>query len=384
MAGSGVEVGVAAVAEDDVPVDLAERGAANDEAAGVLGEVDVGGDRVAVLGSQRIGIEDQKRRDGGFAGKKEEGIDGGLVLDAVAGMIPGDMAGSFEAEALEAGVFGIPLVFGMPLVVADVRDLDEPDLRGKVRGVVLVDVVEGEGMALAGDFEPGSGSGAGLRLGLVRRAENAGVEACAGQGLCSAFDDLAERGPLVVEAGGGVHAANAVKAAGELVVGVYGADAGAFADVLGDAAHGEESVFVVAGIAGVESLAGSAVVDGEDTDVGVVELAGDANAEFGVNDVAGVEEIDGRGEIIGVFEEKGAEFGEVDGVALVDRELGLVGFDLTEIGVNRGVDDDAVMQDGFGFAAGSALESARTPSGIVGVNREEFVHVLAQDIGIEL
>ena len=103
-----------------------------------------------------------------------------------------------------------------------------------------------------------------------------------------------------------------------------------------------------------------------------------------MDDIAGVEQVDGGGEVVGVFEEKGAELGKEDGIALVDGELGLVGFDLTEVGVDRGVEDDGVLEDGLGVAAGGAFELTGRKVGIVGVEREKSVLVLGESVGVEL
>ncbi len=61
--------------------------------------------------------------------------------------------------------------------------------------------------------------------------------------------------------------------------------------------------------------AGLAVVDGEEADVGVLDLACDAGAELGADDVARVQQSDGRGEVVGIFEKEGTQFGEVDGIS---------------------------------------------------------------------
>ena len=60
-------------------------------------------------------------------------------------------------------------------------------------------------------------------------------------------------------------------------------------------------------VARLEKLAGVAVIDGEDTDIGVTELAGEAHAVLGVHDIAGVDEVNGRGKVGRVFKEEGAQ-----------------------------------------------------------------------------
>ena len=109
---------------------------------------------------------------------------------------------------------------------------------------------------------------------------------------------------------------------------------------MGDAADIEASFVVVEGVAGRDGAARLTIVDGEEAEVGVASLAGDTKAPVGTDDAAGVEKRERSGEVVCVFEKEGAELGEVDRVALIDGELGLVAFDVAEIGIEGGVEDD--------------------------------------------
>src|SRR4051812_18513686 len=132
------------------------------------------------------------------------------------------------------------------------------------------------------------------------------------------------------------------------------------------------------GVAGRNSAAGLAIVNGEEAEVGAAGLAGDAKTPVGAGDVAGVEKSEGSSEVAGVLEEEGAEFGEIDGVALVDGELGLVAFDVAEIGVEGGVEDDGVAPDRFGFATGCGFGVAGAEAWIIGIELVEDVQVLPE------
>ena len=124
---------------------------------------------------------------------------------------------------------------------------------------------------------------------------------------------------------------------------------------------------VVERVAGLDGLAGLAVVDGEDANVGAAKLAGDARAKLGADDVAGVEQGERRGKVAGVLEEEGAKLGKVNGVTLVHGELWLVAFDVGEVGIDGGVEDDGVFEDGLDLAAGGGFGVAGGEEGVVGV-----------------
>ena len=118
-----------------------------------------------------------------------------------------------------------------------------------------------------------------------------------------------------------------------------------------------------------KAFAGCPVVDGEQADVGVIQLARDTDAELWVDDVAGVQQVDGRGEVVGVFEKEGPQLGEVHRVTLVHGELRLIGFHLAEVRVDGRVDDDGIVKDGLGFPAGGALEMTGAEVRVVGIQR---------------
>ncbi len=63
------------------------------------------------------------------------------------------------------------------------------------------------------------------------------------------------------------------------------------------------------------------------------DLSGQPKAELRVDDVSRVDEVDWRAEVVGILEKERSELGEIDGVALVDGELRLIRFHVTEVGI---------------------------------------------------
>ncbi len=226
--------------------------------------------------------------------------------------------------------------------------------------IVLIVVVQVEGVAGALQLESAGRAGAiGGRRAAVLVAHG------------GALHHLSPRRPVLVNARGKVDAADAVPALAELLVGVDGAEARSLAQILRDAADRDRGVLAVERIAGRDGLAGLAVVDGKQPDIGVVHLSRHADAVFGMHDVARVDQIDGRDEVVGILKKEGPQFGKVNGEALIDGELRLIGFDIAEVGVDGRVENDAVFQDQLGFAAVGAFKMTRTEVGVGGVDVDE-------------
>jgi hypothetical protein len=72
-------------------------------------------------------------------------------------------------------------------------------------------------------------------------------------------------------------------------------------------------------------------------EVPAAQLGGQLAAHDGVHDLPRVDELVGRGEQLDALEEEGPFLGEEDREALVDRDHAHVGFHLTEVGVDGGV-----------------------------------------------
>src|SRR5207249_4816367 len=104
------------------------------------------------------------------------------------------------------------------------------------------------------------------------------------------------------------------------------------------------------------------IIGDEEADIPRALLAGEAHAESWIGDSAGKQQLREAvytyvsvAEKICVFQEEGPFFREEDFEALVDGVLRFVGLDLSEVGIDGGVEDEAVMKDEFGIQACLAL-----------------------------
>ncbi len=189
---------------------------------------------------------------------------------------------------------------------------------------------------------------------------------------------------MFIHARGKVDSADAIPSAAELPVGVDGPDAEVPAEILRDAAHGERCPLAVERIFGRGRLAGIAIVDKERANVGIVDFPRHARAIGGVHDVARVDQVDGRGKIVCIFEEERAQFRKIDGVTLIHRELRLLRFHRTEVGIDGGVEHQALVENHLGFTARRAFEVSRTEVRIQRIEVDEGALVLRQHIGVQL
>lgn len=168
-----------------------------------------------------------------------------------------------------------------------------------------------------------------------------------------AGDGLASEDPVGVELEARIDGGDAVEASGEFAIGEEEADVGLLTEFALDAGDGDDGVLIKIGIGRGEGGAGGAIVNGEHAKIPAAELAGEAGAEFGVGDAAGEEEIFRSEKKAIIFEKKGAFFRELDLEALVDGDLGIVGFNLTEIRIEGDIEREAIVNDGFGIEAGA-------------------------------
>ena len=123
-----VVVHVAAANGLQVEVELRPGRAAPYKSAEVLSKVlEVCEPRV-IERTHGVGVLSDDRSDDDVARQQPEGIEGGVVKDAVALVIEGDVLVGFKAEALIEAVLGKPLVVGVSVVVAEVGGLDEAQL----------------------------------------------------------------------------------------------------------------------------------------------------------------------------------------------------------------------------------------------------------------
>src|SRR5689334_15960305 len=93
---------------------------------------------------------------------------------------------------------------------------------------------------------------------------------------------------------------------------------------------------------------GGAVVNAEEADLPVPYLAGKPQPILRIDDPAGEEQRFRGIKVIRVFQEERPLFWEEDFIALVGRDLRLVGFNLAEVGIDRRVQRERIVDYDFG------------------------------------
>ena len=154
-----------------------------------------------------------------------------------------------------------------------------------------------------------------------------------------------------------IDASDAVELArgGALPIGVESANAGLAENV---AAHARDrEIGANAGELTVvgHGQAGAAIVGGHQTQRVRAIFAREADSGRGIADAAREKQIQRRTEKIFVLQKEWAFFGKVNGIALVDRDLRILGLDLAEVRIRRHVDDEVIVNDELRVHAGLAL-----------------------------
>src|SRR5207244_2549451 len=90
------------------------------------------------------------------------------------------------------------------------------------------------------------------------------------------------------------------------------------------------------------------IIGRQHTDVPVADLSGNASANPGIHNPPGEEEVQRGTKKTGVFDKERTLFWEKNFVALVNGDLRIIRFNLTEIGIHRQIDGKCVFNDDFG------------------------------------
>ena len=90
----------------------------NRDAAKILSEVHVVGERVAVLRAEGVGVLSHLRRDDDLTWKQHVRGERGVVIEPVSLVIPAENLGTSEDEALDYFALGKPLVACAGLIVS--------------------------------------------------------------------------------------------------------------------------------------------------------------------------------------------------------------------------------------------------------------------------
>src|SRR4029077_16193559 len=190
--------------------------------------------------------------------------------------------------------------------------------------------------------------------------------------------------PILIELEVGVDAADAVVAARELTIRENCADGGLIENVAADPRDGKGGTLAAVGIGRRQYLAWRTVVAGHHADCPRAGFSSEPESVFRVGDAAREDQVDRCCEEVAVLEEEGPLLGEEDFEALVYRDLGLVGFDLTEIWIHRCVEHEAPGQDEFSVKANIRFESAAFEDRMVGVALVDVAEAAKEAIGNQL
>ena len=256
-------------------------------------------------------------------------IDAPVLLDAVVVQVPQKA----DVRGEDQHVFALGMVAAheelLYLAHVDARDISQ--LRMEALGAVdEVDVVEPVAVLVEKVEVVG-------RTAAVRAIEIARL----------AGHHLAGECPGVVELEPRVESRDAIVTAGKLAIGDQHAHV-RFAEVALHADHSDGGAPAGIRIVRIESRARRPVVDGQHSQVPVAQFSGDASAEFGVDDAARKEEILRRRKIAVVLQKEGTLLREDHLEALVHRDLRIVGFHLAEIGIERDVQRERVVNHRLG------------------------------------
>ena len=136
-------------------------------------------------------------------------------------------------------------------------------------------------------------------------------------------------------------------------------------------------------IVGGNSLSRASVIHAQDAHRPGAKLAGEPSAVLGLHDVVGVVQADGGLEVAAVFNEKRPYLREVGRKALI-RDGRIVDADLAEIGVDGGIEHQAVVQDELCIEPAIPLEMLVFEVRVGGVDGVYLPQVATQYIRFKL
>ena len=192
----------------------------------------------------------------------------------------------------------------------------------------------------------------------------AGTGAVERSGL--AGHSLRGKGPGGTEPQARIQCLDTVETAGELAVAQEQAGVGLRAELAEHVNHADVRAVSAGRIGGIQCGARGAIVDRQQAHAPAAQLAGEAAAELGVDDAAGKQERFRCHEVTVVLEKEGAFFRETNFEPLVDGHLRIVGFDLAEIGIERDIERERLVDYRFGVEAGASFGVALERGSAVG------------------
>src|SRR6476646_6334810 len=103
-----------------------------------------------------------------------------------------------------------------------------------------------------------------------------------------------------------------------------------------------------------------------------------------MSDTPGENQIDRRREEVAVLQKEGTLLGKEDFESLVDRDLGLIRFDLAEVGIHRCIEHKAPMQDEFSIQPNVGLERAALENRMVRITLVDISKAAKQSVRNQL
>ncbi len=206
-----------------------------------------------------------------------------------------------------------------------------------------------------------------VELKAGRVAAEASLPLAVGQGelvgiVCLRVEELERDRILLVEAEEAVGAGDVVGVAASHPPGIEDAERRHLPDILAQAEDAAEGVLGERGLhrtlVGREEEIGDPVLVGEESQGRAAGLAGQLRSPKRVGHGPGEDGLDRRQEEVGAFEEERPFLGVEQGETAVDLELGDVGFDLGEVGIGRGVEDEVGGDAPFSGDAGLGVDLA--------------------------
>src|SRR5882724_8759493 len=253
----------------------------------------------------------------------------------------------------DLAILGTPEIPAIRIVLADVNAIDESELSAEIRREIVV---------VRGKSEMPAGIGGIGPQGIPLLRADRWIARCERQAILSSVEILPRPGvyglnisdPVLGELEACIERSHAIAGVREIAAGKKTANVGLLAKLTGHA-HDAIGRTRVVGTGG-ESETRLAVIDRQRPEGPFAKLSRHTAAELRVGDLPGKEQIDGRHEKTGIFNEERTLFRKENGKALIHGHLRVVGFHLAEIRIQRHVKRQRILQDKLRVQAGAMFK----------------------------
>src|SRR5581483_9518392 len=367
----------------------AERTALDDKTDRVLNVGVIRGQTTEIGGAECVGFVRDDRRDDQIRLKVKNPIEAVRLHQVEPGMVPVPVCFAFGAVEDKVPAFRTPIKVGVLAEVPKVGSRNKTGLSVEAGGDVLVHEFVGEA---ASDAIKNS-------LGVASEhvwAGGAGTGGCGIQGelrgKSGGTEDGSEPGcPILIQPEVGVESADAVIEAGKFAVGEDCADTVLLSKIVTDATYSEVSAFPGKRAVVGNHQARRTVVGDEETEIPRALFSREARTEGRIGNTPREQHLGqiedsnaGIAKIIRVLQEEWALFRKENLEALIDKILRLIGFDLSEVGIDSGVEDETVVKDKFGIEAHFSPSVDLLESRLCWIAVIDGAEVPERNIGVEL